>query len=115
MSETNFLIGRGELLTEHIPPPKRKPEKAHAYTFDEALLRLVPQAERTANEIDALPKEACPADLTVVSWTLNPSYIAKSFFPATLLRGLGLTHVGSRSRLIAPEKWTRKVKPRDVP
>src|SRR5690606_29215853 len=94
---------------------KRKPEKAHAYTFDEALRRLLPQVEQTAAEIDALPKETCPDDLTVVSWTLNPSYIAKSFFPATLLRDLGLAHVGSRSRLIAPDKWTRKVKPSEVP
>ncbi len=115
MSQTNFLIGRGELLTEMISPPKRKPEKATAYTFREAVKRLVPQATRTAEAVDALPSVACPSDLAVVAWTLNPSYVAKSYFPGALLRELGLAQVGSRSRVMKPEKWTRKPKPHAVP
>ena len=36
MSQTNFLIGRGELLTHDIVGPKRMPGKAEVYTFAQA-------------------------------------------------------------------------------
>ena len=32
MSQTNFLIGRGELLTNEIKGPKRMPGKAEVYS-----------------------------------------------------------------------------------
>ena len=40
MSQTNFLIGRGELLTHDIKGPKRMPGKAVVYTLAQALQRL---------------------------------------------------------------------------
>ena len=43
MNRTNFLIGRGELLTHDIVGPKRKPGKAEVYTFAQA--RELRQAE----------------------------------------------------------------------
>jgi hypothetical protein len=33
MSQINFLIGRGELLTHEIQGPQRKPDKAEVYTL----------------------------------------------------------------------------------
>ncbi|WP_259376994.1 S8 family peptidase, partial [Pseudomonas juntendi] len=46
---------------------------------------------------------------------LNPSYIAKSFFPANMLRSVGLESIGSRKVRVTPESWTRKVAPRETP
>jgi hypothetical protein len=43
MSQTNFLIGRGELLTHDIAGPRRMPGKAEVYTFAQARERLVPR------------------------------------------------------------------------
>jgi len=43
MSRTNFLIGRGELLTHDIPGPRRMFGKAGVYTFVQARERLLPQ------------------------------------------------------------------------
>ena len=43
MSQTNFLIGRGELLTHDIVGPKRMPGKAEVYTLAQARERMVPQ------------------------------------------------------------------------
>jgi hypothetical protein len=108
MNQTNFLIGRGELLTKDIPGPRRLIKKAEAYTFDIARERLEPQIEYTANELKKLPGEACPADMAVGLLTLNPSFIARSFFPNHLLRAAGLESVGSRSVTVKPERWTRK-------
>lgn len=73
MSQTNFLIGRGELLTHDIKGPKRNPDKAEVYTFAQAVERLTPQFVGAADALDELPSAACPGDFGVVKLTLNPS------------------------------------------
>ena len=108
MSETNFLIGRGELLTYDVKGPKRGGDKAEVYTFTEARQRILPQLQKTAVELAILPSDACPRDFGVAMLTLNPSYIAKSYFPTALLRTAGLEAVGSRTVKVRPEKWSRK-------
>lgn len=113
MGQTNFLLGRGELLTRDIKAPGRMPGKAVAYTLTESTARLTPQVKTVAAQLDLLPKEACPADFGVALITLNPSYIAKSYFPSALLRDAGLTSIGSRAVRITPEKWTKKDAPRE--
>lgn len=47
MAKTNFLIGRGELLTSDIPGPKRVPGKAEVYSLYESKQRLLPQIAST--------------------------------------------------------------------
>ncbi|EKC7925669.1 S8 family peptidase, partial [Escherichia coli] len=51
----------------------------------------------------------CPYDYAVAKLTLNPSYIARSFFPAKMLKSTGLTSIGSRTVKITPQSWKRKV------
>lgn len=113
MSQTNFLIGRGELLTHEVKGPKRLPGKAEAYTLQQAVRRLAPQFAETASALDALPAAACPGDFGVARLTMNPSYIARSFFPVTMLRTIGLESVGSRTVKVTPEAWTKKGAPRE--
>lgn len=113
MSQTNFLIGRGELLTHDIKGPKRNPGKAEVYTLQEAAQRLSPQFSVTAAALDALPLEACPGDFGVARLTMNPSFIARSFFPAAMLRSVGLESVGSRTVKVLPGGWTKKAKPKE--
>ena len=113
MKQTNFLIGRGELLTHDIKGPRRAPQKAEAYTLKEAIHRLTPQFIEAAKDVDSIPDIASPLDFAVGQIVLNPSYIAKSFFPASLLRSTGLVSVGSRTVTILPEKWTRKAIPQE--
>jgi len=114
MSQTNFLIGRGELLTQSIKGVGRKIEKADAYTFERARERLTEQAENASSSLDSLSQAACPQDFGVARLVLNPSYIAKSFFPANLFRAVGLESIGSRSIKVTPESWTRKVAPKET-
>ena len=105
MSQTNFLIGRGELLTHDIKGPKRMPGKAEVYTLAQAAQRLTPQFSATAIALAALPAHACPGDFGVARLTMNPSYIARSFFPVAMLRTVGLESVGSRT--VKPRSlWT---------
>lgn len=109
MTQTNFLIGRGELLTQPIKAPPRNFDKAEVYTLGEAVERLVPKFRRTADVLDNLPDTACPGDLAVARMVMNPSYIARSYYPRALLQEVGLTTLGSRSTEITPGKWKRKV------
>lgn len=113
MSQTNFLIGRGELLTLEIKGPKRNMDKAEVYTLQEAKQRLFPQLAAMTTELSKLSSNACPGDLGVVRLTLNPSYIARSFFPTAMLRSLGLESVGSRAVKLTPTNWKKKGDPRE--
>ena len=111
MSQSNFLIGRGELLTYPIDAPKRGGDKREVYTFQEAKGVLQPQFRTISTDVDALPALACPHDMVVARMTLNPGYIAKSYFPSSLLRKAKLESVGSRTVQIVPKKWTKQGKP----
>lgn len=113
MSQTHFLIGRGELLTYEIKGPKRLMKKAEVYTLQQALDRLDPQFVQVATSLDNLPADACPRDLSVARLTLNPSYIARSFFPTAMLRSAGLDSIGSRAVKLTPEAWSKKEPPRE--
>lgn len=113
MSQTNFLIGRGELLTKEIAGPKRGGEPKEVYELAESLQHLRPQFARTAEALETLPPQARPGGYAVAKLTLNPGYIAKSYFPAALLRAVGLESVGSRRVKITPRKWKKKGVPRE--
>jgi hypothetical protein len=113
MTQINFLIGHGERLTVDIKGPKRGGQKAELYSFAEAKGRLVPQFSEAASAMDHLPLDACPRDFGVARLMLNPSYIAKSFFPTGLLRAIGLESVGSQTVRLTPERWSKKDAPRE--
>ena len=113
--KNNFLLGRGERLIEDIVMRPSGGPKQHPYTVHEAKLRLAPLLERAVENIDALPDDACPRDRAVISLTLNPEYIAKSYFPTDLLGEVGIQVVGSRSRKIKPEKHSRYSEPEEMP
>jgi subtilase family protein len=108
MAQTNFLIGRGELLTRDIKAPGGGSGKDELYTLSEAQNYLRPQFESTARYIATLPDYACPNGYTVAKLTLHPDYIAKSYFPNSLLRSVGLESIGSKSCSVIPRKWHKK-------
>ncbi|WP_239661442.1 hypothetical protein [Enterobacter kobei] len=112
---TNFLIGRGELLASAVSGPRRGMDKSEVYTFAEAKQRLIPQVQQATSDLDDLPASACPNDYAVASLTLNPSYIARSFFPDTLLRENNLQSIGSKTVKIKPDGWKRKVEVTEFP
>ena len=108
MAKRNFLLGNGERLTEDISGRPGGGPKEPPYTFDEAFVRLSPMISQAILEIDNLPSDACPNDQAVVSLTLNPEYIAKSYFPKALLHDVGFEVVGSRPKKIKPKKRSRE-------
>ena len=107
MAKRNFLLGRGERLTEPVVVKSGPPNKVPPYTFSEAKTRLAPMLNAAVQHIEALPDQACPDGQAVASVTMNPEYIAKSYYPHELFRAAGLTPVGSRPRRITPDKRSK--------
>ena len=105
---SNYLIGYGERLASDMAAPLGGAPKEHPYTFSEAHKRLAPRIHEAFEELAELPDEVCPKDQAVALVTLHPAYLAKSYYPAELLRNYRLETIGSRSRAVSPEKWTRK-------
>lgn len=114
MTKRNFLIGKGERLAEDIAGVRGGGPKAAPYTFGEARTRLAPKLAKAVEEIDALPAQACPNDQAIVSVTLNPEYIAKSYFPLDLLTAAGVTAVGSKPRKVKPDKRSKDRPPEEA-
>lgn len=107
MANSNFLLGRGELLTKRIDPPPVSPKLKEVYSLEETKRRLLPLLANVISEAENLPDDACPRDFVVSKLTLNPSFIAKTLFPSGLLRQTNMFNIGSRNVRIRPEKWNR--------
>jgi hypothetical protein len=114
MTKRNFLLGKGERLVEPVIGVRGGAPKSHPYTFSEARERIGPMLGRIVRGIDQLPDAACPNDRAVATVTLNPEYIAKSYFPDKLFESLGLEPVGSRPRRITPEKRSNGREPEEA-
>ncbi|MBC7818646.1 MAG: S8 family peptidase [Planctomycetaceae bacterium] len=114
MKKVNYLLGRAEKLVRRIDPPPINPAKAHPYTLEQAIARVVPKMDTTAKALAKLPKAACPHDEAVALLALHPAYLAKSYFPANLLDEANLRAVGSRQRILSPEAWAIKNPPKEA-
>ncbi|MDF0523308.1 S8 family peptidase [Bradyrhizobium yuanmingense] len=114
MTKRNFLLGKGERLVENVAGVRGGAPKSHPYTFAEARTRVSPMLTRVVRSIDQLPEEACPNDRAVATVTLNPEYIAKSYFPTKLFESLGLEPVGSRPKRVTPEKRSKGREPEET-
>jgi len=111
---TNYLLGKGERLIQETFGVSGGGDKNPVYTFAEAQARLRPMISAATRSIDELPAEACPGDQAVAAVTINPEYIAKSYYPSDFLRALGLTAVGSRPKKIVPAKRSKGREPEEA-
>jgi len=114
MAKKNFLLGKGERLTEDITITGGGGAKEAPYTFTEAKERLLPMLQSTIEGLESLPQSACPDNIVVATITLNPEYIAKSYYPAELFKAVGLETVGSRAKTITPAKKSKQRKPEET-
>jgi hypothetical protein len=113
MAESRYLLGRGELLTELVSAPKRRMNKRPVYSFAEAKEMVQPQIKKAASNFDKLSSKACPGEFVVGQLTLNPAYIAKSYFPEKFLEAANLRSIGSKNVRITPKKWSKKGDPKE--
>lgn len=115
VDKRNYLLGKGERLTEPVTPAGRKVDKVPPYTYEEARSRLAPMVEDALSELTSLPEATKPHGQVVSGIVLNPEYIAKSYYPAQVLRAYGLRAIGSKPVTITPEKRSRDRVPIEKP
>lgn len=105
----NFLIGKGELITEKIyPKNKFFPPADSVYDFTNVKKRILPELEKIAHKMSKKNSIELPGNMDVIKVVMNPSYTARSNFPSRFLREAGLNTVGSKNIKITPQKWSKK-------
>lgn len=114
MAHNNLLLGNGQALVGPTAWPSGSGKKRDVYSLSEARAHLHPQLELFARTAAGVPPEAAPRGEFVGKVLVHPEYLAKSYFPAAVLRSAGLRHVGTRSRNVQPRKRLRKKDP-DAP
>lgn len=100
----NFLLGKGERLTEPVKVSGRPITRIPPYTFGEARTRLTPMFEHALTRFARLPELARPQNQVVSAVTLHPEYVTKSAYPNSALKTYGLRAVGSKPAFIKPDK-----------
>lgn len=111
----NYFIGRAEVLTHKVDPPRMNPNKQELYSVQEMVERLEPQFKALNSELAGLGEDVCPRGFAVTKLTLHPSYIAKGHFPQKVLRELGARSIGSKSATVKPDRWTKQGTPQPSP
>lgn len=106
--KTNFLIGRAEKLVKPITVKSGFAPDRGVYSLYEAQTRLSDQINNVTESVMALDDEVCPNGIAVAKFQLNPSYIARSYFPEKLLKHFDMTSIGSRNVRVHPDRWKRK-------
>lgn len=109
--ENNFLLGRGERLTEPVEVPSGGGDKNPPYDFNSARTRVAQRLVVAGSAMRSMPRDACPRGEAVAILTMHPRYISKSDFPNELLIAAGVRAVGSRTRSITPERWGVQIHP----
>ena len=111
----NFLLGKGERLTEPVTPAKRQVNKVPPYTPEEARDRLAPMVREAVSKLARLPAAARPQGQVVGKLVLNPEYLSKSYYPASFLKSYGLRAVGSKPTTVTPERRSNNREPVEQP
>lgn len=102
------LLANGERLKENATRPRNSRDKFHPLTPAEAHAVLAPLAHRMATNIEGLPREVMGRHL-VFEATLQPNYLAPTYFPSEVLRTGGIYVVGAR-----PARATKRTAKRTV-
>lgn len=91
------LLANGERLkTKATRPRTARDDKFHPLTTAQAHALLAPQVTTMVKSLDLLPRDVVGKHV-VFEATLQPNYLAPSYFPKEVLDGSGLYVVGARA------------------
>lgn len=98
----NTLIVNGQALIGDLAWPTGGGPKWHPYNIGQTREALHPQLTAVARAARAVPRAYAPRGEITARLTLHPTFLAKSHFPAHILRDAGLTVLGSRATQVTP-------------
>lgn len=107
--QRNVLIANGHELIGQLSWPTGGGKKWKPYSIVEARQILHPQLLSVADVAMATPKQFAPRGEVTAQVVLHPAFLAKSYFPSTILRSSGLVIVGSRPVKVTPRKAKKDI------
>lgn len=103
-NQRNLLIANGHELIGQLSWPRGGGKKWLPYSITDAREALHEQILKVANFAVATPERFTPRREVTAKVILHPAFLAKSYFPATILRDSGLSILGSRPVSVTPRK-----------
>lgn len=107
--QRNVLIANGHELIGQLSWPRGGGKKWCPYSISDAREALHSQLLAIADFANNTPKQFTPRGEVTAQVVLHPAFLAKTYFPATILRDSGLTILGSRPITITPRKTNKEV------
>lgn len=111
----NLLIGRGERLFQDGEWKGSSRKKPDAYTIDHQRSFLAPVLDGLAESAQHQERRLAPRGEVAAKITIHPEFLAKSYFPSSLLRNTGLRLIGSRAMHVTPRKMVRGKDRKELP
>ncbi|WP_242890210.1 S8 family peptidase [Stenotrophomonas maltophilia] len=107
----NLLIGRGERLFEDGKWPPGRGGKPAPYSLEQQRSLFTPTLNELAARATQTPLTIAPRNEIAAKITIHPEFLAKSYFPSSLLHQSGVRLIGSRAIDITPRAMTRDKEP----
>lgn len=111
----NLLIGQGERLLQDGEWKGSSRKKPEAYTIDHQRSFFLPVLDNLAASARLRERRLAPRGEIAAKITIHPEFLAKSYFPASLLRSTGLRLIGSRATDVTPRKMVRGKPQKELP
>jgi len=103
------VLGSGEKYAfDNVYRGRPVGDEPKPYPYSVSSSRVSKKVSDTLKVAQTLPKEATPDDEIVTAVTLHPSFLAKSYYPTSLLKDYSLTSLGSKEVFVKPEKAANK-------
>lgn len=108
MSDRNLLLSGGERLASKAEIVRSGGGKKKPYAIADVRQALLPPLLEIEQKLSRVSGPAKPRGEGVFELTLHPTFLAKTYYPADLLRASGLRDLGSKEKTIIPRKVTER-------
>lgn len=111
----NLIIGQGERLFQDGVWPPPQGDKPEPYTRTQQQSALLPTLARLAETARTRSARSAPRGEIAAKITIHPQFLAKSYFPDSLLQQSGLRLIGSRAKDITPRRMVKGKPLKELP
>ncbi|MCE1194296.1 MAG: S8 family serine peptidase [Acidovorax sp.] len=111
----NILIGQGEKLIENGDWSGSTRPKPLPYAIEHQRSLFGPTLDKLAQTALHQDPKLAPRREIAAKFTIHPEFLAKSYFPTSLLKTAGLRLLGSRAVDVTPRKMVRGKAPKRLP